>query len=212
MIIGLTGPLGSGKGTVGDFLSELAQDHDVDVIRFSLSDEIRNELERRGVAPERSKLKQIADMFRARLGSGVWATLTASRIKDQIDGLENEDLLFIVDGIRNPGEVNEFRSQFGNRFKLIGITASSEKISRFLQLRNRADEPQQILMDDNKLQKLIESEMGAAHLRDFGHNVAGCLEMADFPVIRNDETIAELHDKVHSLAEQHIFPWFADGV
>jgi dephospho-CoA kinase len=39
--IGLTGFSGSGKGTVASMLASFAADHDVHVLRYSLSEEIR---------------------------------------------------------------------------------------------------------------------------------------------------------------------------
>jgi dephospho-CoA kinase len=210
LFIGLTGPLGSGKGTVAEILSALASEHGIKVICYSLSDEIRKELERKGIQAERDALRETANIFRSRRGNGVWASLVASRIADRLAVMEDEasEILVIIDAIRNPGEVYELRERFGDRFKLLGVTAPLEIIRENLQRRRRNDESERMLEDVRELQKVIEIEMGAGE-PGFGHNVAACMKMTDWPSIHNDGSLAELEGKVRALADQHIFPLFA---
>jgi len=205
LLVGLTGPPGSGKGAVAEVLAEVAGQHGVRAEYFSLSREIRREVEREDIQLRRDALKSTAHLFRSRLGNGVWALLVASRIEELLKASDNANLLVIVDGIRNPGEVHELRTRFGDRFKLLSVVAPPEAIMRNLQHRGRKDEPKSILEDEEALQILIESEMGSGE-PGFGHNITACMKMSDWPPIRNDGSLAELEDKVRALAEQHILP------
>ena len=208
LCVGLTGPLGSGKGSVAEILSTLARQRGLEVVYYSLSDEIRKEAERRGIQLERDALKQTANVLRSKLGNGVWAGLVASRIKEEhFVVIADKDMLIIIDAIRNIGEVRELRAEFGNQFRLLAVTAPRGVIQENLLHRRREDESKRALLDTRELEKLIETEMGVGE-PDFGHNVATCIEAADWPPIYNDGSLEDLRRKVLALAEQHIFVLF----
>jgi dephospho-CoA kinase len=208
LYIGLTGPLGSGKSSAAEVISSLAGARGIEVAYFSLSDEIRKEVSRQGDQLRRDALKQTAHRFRSRRGNGVWAMVVASKIRERFTMTEDTKILVFIDAIRNPGEVYELRAHFGDRFKLLGITAPPEIIRENLRRRKRDDESRRILEDEMALQNLIKSEMGAKE-PGFGHNVSACLEMADWPPIHNDGSLVEFEKKVRVLAEQHILPLLA---
>jgi dephospho-CoA kinase len=208
LCVGLTGALGSGKGSVAETLSTLARERGLKVAYYSLSDEIRKEVKRRGIQLERDALKQTANEFRSKFGNGVWARMVASKIKEEHLPIEDTQMLIIIDAIRNIGEVQELRLQFGNQFRLLAVTAPREVIQENLVRRSRHDESKQALLDEGELKRLIETEMGVGE-PDFGHNVAACIEAADWTPLQNDGTLADLAGKVTLLAHQHIFPLFA---
>ena len=208
LCVGLAGSLGLGKGSVADILSTLAREQGLKVAYYSLSDEIRKEVERRGIQLERDALKQTANEFRSKFGNGVWARRVASKIKQEHLPMEGTQMLIIIDAIRNIGEVHELRMQFGNQFRLLAVTAPRQIIQDNLLRRRRYDESKLALLDEGELGKLIETEMGVGE-PDFGHNVAACIEAADWLPIRNDGTLEDLERKVILLAQQHISPLFA---
>jgi dephospho-CoA kinase len=205
LLIGLTGPPGSGKGAVANTLTEVVRRYGVEAEYFSLSGEIRREVEREDIQLRRDALKNTAHFFRSRMGNGVWALLSISRIEEYLATLDNTNVLVIVDGIRNPGEVRELRARFGNQFRLLSIVAPPEAIMRNLQHRGREDEPRNILENEEALQTLIKSEMGSGE-PGFGHNIGACMEMSDWSPIQNDGSLTELEDKVRVLVEQYVLP------
>ena len=208
LCVGLTGSLGSGKGSVAETLSTLAREQGLKVAYYSLSDEIRREVERRGIQLERDALKKTANEFRSKFGNGVWARLVASKIKEEhLTAIEDTPMLIIIDAIRNIGEVHELRMQFGNQFRLLAVTAPRQVIHENLLRRRRHDESKLALLDEGEVGRLIETEMGVGE-PDFGHNVAACIEAADWLPIHNDGTLTDLERKVILLAEQHILPLF----
>ena len=209
LCVGLTGVLGSGKGSVAETLSTLARERGLKVAYYSLSDEIRREVKRRGIQLERDALKRTANEFRSKFGNGIWARMVASKIKEEhLTPMEDAQMLIIIDAIRNIGEVQELRLQFGNQFRLLAVTAPRGVIQENLLRRRRHDESKQALLDEGELGRLIDTEMGVGE-PDFGHSVAACIEAADWPPIENDGTLEDLERKAALLAQQHIFPLFA---
>ena len=76
----------------------------MDLNILSLSQEVREEAKKRGMALERKTLQDIGNLMRIEEGS---ASL-AKRIIKKIDKTKD----YIIDGIRNSGEVEEFKKSF----------------------------------------------------------------------------------------------------
>ncbi len=96
MIIGLTGTNGAGKTVTADYLQNKGFEF------FSLSDEIRAELARENVEPNRENLIQAGNRLRAEFGPGVLAERVKSRLR--------QDRNYVIDSIRNPYEVDALRT------------------------------------------------------------------------------------------------------
>src|SRR5262245_54894467 len=103
MIIGLTGKNASGKGEAAAFLK------DKSFYYYSLSDVIRDDLERRNVAVTRDSLIATGNELREKFGPDI----LAKRILEKMDPNRN----FVVDSIRNPSEIEALRKT-GNFFLL----------------------------------------------------------------------------------------------
>ena len=97
MIIGLTGSLASGKGVVSDFLKKEG------FVYLSLSDELREIAKQMKIEFTRENLQNLGNKLREEKGAGVLAELVAEKIKSQ------QYRKVVVDGIRNPAEVNFLR-------------------------------------------------------------------------------------------------------
>ena len=93
MLIGLTGPMGSGKTTVLEVLKKL------DYQYVTLSDMIREEADRRGIRQERENMMNIGQNLREEFGAGVLAERALQKAKKSGGGN------WVIDGIRNPAEV-----------------------------------------------------------------------------------------------------------
>ena len=104
MLIGLTGRIAAGKGEVAKYFKEK------DFICTSLSLAVREEAnkERIDISTEegRKKLQDLGNLLRKQEGAGVWA----KRIKNTLQDSKN----YIIEGIRNPAEVEELKK--GNDF------------------------------------------------------------------------------------------------
>ncbi len=125
MIIGLTGKFAAGKGTVADMLIARG------FVYHSLSDVLREELARRGVAESRTSLMALGNELRAAEGPDALAQRILERLRDGRDHL--------VDSIRTPAEVATLRKL--PDFTLLGIDADPEVRFRRLIERGRQGDP-----------------------------------------------------------------------
>jgi dephospho-CoA kinase len=112
IIIGLTGSLCAGKGTVANYLKSLGFCHQV------LSDRIRDEIRSRGQVISRSLLQDVGNELRETQGGAILAERTAALIAD----VENN---IVIDGVRNPEEIIFLREVLGA--KIIGVDAPKER-------------------------------------------------------------------------------------
>lgn len=160
MILGLTGPMASGKSTVVTTLKEMG------FLLVTLSDMVREEARRKGVPEERENLMEVGQSLRREFGAGVLAKRALEKIKKT--GGSN----WVVDGIRNPAEVTELRSH--PDFVLIGNTAPEDKIVERILFRKRPDDT----LDEKAIRQKLRREMGEGEPED-GQQVAKCLAMAD---------------------------------
>lgn len=171
MIIGLTGKYAAGKGTVAEVLMGEGFGY------HSLSDVIRGELKRQGIAESREALLKCGNALRAAGGPEALATMIVADL--QADA--NPD--HIVDSIRNPAEVRGLRAH--PSFWLIGVDANQRTRFERLVERGRQGDPEDFetfaalearesVSDDPKAQQLNAT-----------------FELADL-VIPNDGDTAEL--------------------
>src|SRR3989344_4727298 len=115
VVIGLVGPIASGKGFLAEFLVGKGFAY------WSLSDRVREETERRGLPKERSILQDIGNELRQSFGPVVLVRQTLVLIPDTAE-------LVIIDSIRNPMEL-DFLKAFGTA--IIGVDASVENRLRW---------------------------------------------------------------------------------
>ncbi len=109
LVIGLTGPNASGKGTVASMLTSRGFNY------HSLSDIVREEALAAGLTTGRDDLIRTGNELRREGGPSALALRILPR-------LGSHD---VVDSIRNPSEVNALRAGAAG-FVLLGVTASPE--------------------------------------------------------------------------------------
>ncbi len=173
MLIGLTGPNGSGKGEAAQFLKDRGFAY------FSLSDVVREEAARRGLQSSRDNLIEIGNDLRLKHGAGI----LAQRIREKITGDA------VVDSIRNPSEIEELRKEEG--FFLLGIDAPiSIRFKRSLERGRIGDGA---TLEEFQKREEMENSSEASH-----QQLGKCLNMAD-AVILNDGDIGTLHIKIEDI-------------
>lgn len=180
--VGVTGLPGAGKGAFVDLLRPLLAEQDVDMRYYSLSDELRAEARRRGLAVERPILRSIANELRLEQGSGVLSKLVVRQIREDLQLLQiHGTLVVIIDAIRNPEEVHVLRRELSPRFTLVGVEAPLDVLVNRIASRARYDEPEEFVQERAAALKMILGESGKdepAH----GHNIAACVAEADWRV------------------------------
>ncbi len=179
MIIGIVGPICSGKSVLADALIEKGYR------RISFAEEIRIEMRVRGLELERSSMQDIGNEMRRRFGNGYWA----NKIIEKIDQREN----YVVEGFRNPGEIEAFRNAFKD-FKLVCVTAPLEKRIEWMSARKKDLD----LKGKEELIKLEKRDRGEGEPY-YGQKSDECCKMADIKIF-NSGTLEELQRKVEEIA------------
>ncbi len=183
MILGLSGLNGSGKGEVVRYLEARS------FYAHSLSDVIRDELERQGVEETRERMIEAGRALRAERGPGGLAQALADRLVP--------DRNYVVDSIRHPAEVEELRART-TAFRLIWVTADDTVRLERLRARGRNGDPQTL----EELRRMEGRELGSDD--PAAQQLLAVRDLADF-TIANDGTLEELHEKVQGVLERSYF-------
>ncbi len=175
IVIGITGTLGAGKGTIVKYLQEKEG-----FKHFSVRDYIAHEIQKRGLELNRDTLTATANELRA--------NNSPSYITDQLFvEARKSGHNSIIESIRTPGEIESLREK--GRFFLFAVDAD-EKI-RFSRIKSRGTETDQIDFDT-----FIANEQREMSTDDPNkQNLKKCIEMADYRFC-NDGSIEELEAQV----------------
>ena len=181
IVIGLTGPMGSGKGTVAEYLKAKG------FYYTSTSDRIREEIRARGEEITRESLFAVSDELRNTFGPEVLAVRSWDIV------LKEGGDKAIIDSIRNEVEVEYLQSQ--PDFYLLGIDAPME--IRYERIKARSREGDALTWE--KFQEQAAGDLNSG-LGRMGRNIPKCLEKADFK-IENIGTVEELNQKIEKILQ-----------
>lgn len=175
-IIGLTGTLGAGKGTVADYLKRKG-------FRYtSCSDFLRRELARLKKEETIANLKALGDSLRNQYGTGYIPEQLLKEIKGPT----------IVDSLRHPGEINVLKKN--PHFILIGVNAPIDLRYERVQLRKRSGDNLSFAEFQHQEQLQWEGEGGSIQLKK-------SIELADY-LIDNSQTIEHVYQQVDQILSQ----------
>ena len=179
MIIGLTGSLAAGKGVVSEFLKEKG------FVYLSLSDELRQIAKEKKIELTRKNLQDLGNQLRQAHGPTILADLALSKIENQ------QYTKAIVDGIRNPAEVNSLKKI--KDFFFVCVDAPQE--IRFERMKERDRESDPLVWEE--FLKIDARDKGEGEL-ETGQGVEKCMVLADFE-ITNHGTLEEVQEKINNL-------------
>jgi dephospho-CoA kinase len=181
LIIGITGTLGAGKGTIVDYLVQ-----EKGFVHFSVRGFITQEIIRQGLPVNRDSMVIVANKLRA--------DHSPSYIIDQ---LYNQALLTgkscIIESIRTPGEVQSLREK-GN-FMLFAVDA--DPVLRYDRIVVRNSETDRI-----SFKTFIENEEREMESNDPAkQNIGKCIELAD-QIFYNNSSVAGLYIQVEKALKE----------
>ncbi|MBT6995686.1 AAA family ATPase [Candidatus Woesearchaeota archaeon] len=175
MIFGITGYYGSGKDAVAKYLESKG------FIHHSLSDEIRFELNKRGMEITRENLIYLGNELRKEHGPSVIAKILSNKLE--------QDKNYILTSIRNPSEALELKKL--ENFKLISLDGPIEQRFERVKTRNREEDPKTIeeLKEKEKIEESNDETKQQLHkVRD----------LSDIK-INNNSTLEALYDQINSI-------------
>jgi dCMP deaminase len=175
MIIGITGMLGAGKGTVADYLVKQRGFKHLSVRAF-----LTEEILKRRLDVNRDNMVFVANDLREKYGPGYIAEqLYEVAVKGGGD--------YVIESLRSVGEVEALRNK--GEFILFGVDANIE--TRYARIVERGSSTDSVSFDEF----VSQEEREAAQLDPTKGNLRKCIEIADHKFM-NDWTIEELHGKV----------------
>lgn len=184
IIIGITGTLGAGKGTIVEYLVQQKG-----FVHFSVRSFITEEINRQGLPVNRDSMVVVANKLRA--------DHSPSYIIDQLYAkalLTGKNC--IIESIRTPGEVQSLREK-GN-FLLFAVDADPKLRYERIVMRNSET-------DRISYETFVENERREMQSNDPNkQNIGKCIEQAD-QVFMNNSTVELLFRQVEeSLKGYHI--------
>ena len=177
MIVGVTGSYCSGKDTIAEYLVNAKG-----FIHRSLSDELREEMKRRDIAPTRENLIVTGTDLREKEGFGV----LAKRVMSGLVPGKN----YVITSIRHPAEIVELKKC--KDFFLVDVDAPAEVRFERMKKRNRPGDP------DN-VERFLELEKKESQEEGAGQQLAQCSRLASLRIINDSENMGELHSKIEKL-------------
>ncbi|MCL5411900.1 MAG: AAA family ATPase [Patescibacteria group bacterium] len=179
LVLGLVGKFGAGKSLVAMHLEKRG------FLKITLSDFLREKAKARGQEPNRDVLQNLGNELREKFGIGVLSQLAWERI------YQSKVSLAVIDGIRNPGEVEFFRMK--DNFYLLKIEADEE--IRFQRLLQNSDPRYPKTWEEFAMTE--KRDLGEGE-KESGQQVGEVLKMADSTIF-NEETEEKLYQKVDDL-------------
>ncbi len=171
IIIGLTGPLGSGATLISEYLARRHGFH-----RYSLSDIVRRESNH----PTLQTLQQTGNELRKERGADYLAVETIRQIE-----ADDPSGPIAVDSIRNPAEVRNL-GKFSN-FYLLSVVSPAEV--RWRRIRRKAEGDDRYPKAREEFERVEQKDRKDED--EYGQQVSVCVDMSDF-AISNKEDYPEI--------------------
>jgi dephospho-CoA kinase len=185
LIIGITGTLGAGKGTIVDYLTKTKG-----FKHFSVRQYLTEEIKKRNLPVNRDSMTEVAnDLRKNHHPAYIIEQLYYKAVKEGHNA--------IIESIRTPGEVDFLRKK-GN-FYLFAVDAKPE--IRYQRIKLRSSETDNVDFDTFLANEKREMQTTDPNKQ----NLSRCIEMADFKFDNNGD-INNLYRQVDEVLKKIIKP------
>ncbi len=178
MLIGITGTLGSGKGTAAECLINKGFKH------YSSSGYLTELLKEKGLPINRDEMHEMGNYLRRIFGQGEVVRRLLKRW--ETEGKPNA----VMESLRDAGEIKEIKKQGG-----IVIAIVAEQKTRYERISARKGEKDDVSYEE--FQKQEQKELNDPK----GMQLSKCIAMADYK-IKNNGTIQELNEQIEKIIQE----------
>ena len=186
-IIGIAGTNGSGKDSVGQVLADRHS-----YLFVSVTDLLRAELNRRGIAVERENLRQLSAEWRREYGYGV----LVDRAIEEFNRLKDKYIGVAIASLRNPAEADRIHELGG-----LVLWIDADAHTRYARIQNNAEARARAGEDAKTFEEFVAEEEAEMHTTGDGAtlNMTEVKKRADI-ILDNDQT--DLTDFQDFITEQ----------
>ena len=178
LIIGITGTLGAGKGTIVEYLvQEKGFSH------YSVRAFLLEEIRRRGMPENRDSMFALGNELRAKHGPAFVVDELYTQAKASGGNA-------VIESVRTTGEVSSLRSK--GDFTLLAVDADPR--IRFERIVSRRSETDQVTYEtflENEKRESVSSDPGVPNLK-------ACIWLADH-VLQNNGTVEDLYGQLETV-------------
>lgn len=157
IILGLVGPIASGKGTVCQYLKD---EHEAQIFRFSTM--LRDVLDRFYIEQSRENMQALSSSLRQTFGDELMAKTIANDVKN------SQAKIIILDGVRRPADIKYLQEL--PEFHLVTINAEQKiRFERIIKRGENSDDTQKTFTEfqSDELQEAEIQIMNVAQSAEF---------------------------------------------
>jgi dephospho-CoA kinase len=183
IIIGITGTLGAGKGTIVEYLIQ-----NKGFLHFSAREFIAKEVERRNLPLNRDTLTDVANDLRTQNSP---AYIIEMLYKEAASTKKNS----VIESIRTIGEIESLRKK--SNFVLLAVDANNKL--RYQRIAKRKSATDNVTFETF----LANEKREMTSVNPNNQNLLKCIELADY-ILNNDGNIDDLHVEIEKILKNII--------